>query len=138
MREEFRAEIENLKTQNVDLKNQIASLQASSSATTISIPEPQQIQEESIEKITEAVGVHLIDKFKKVYSQVNFLYKLVDDLHGSTNKVQKKLKSNAEVIERELQKIARFYDEDRHYEIAGIVKETDSLKGKIDVALDEF
>ena len=89
-------------------------------------------------KISEAVGDDLHDILKKISSQIQAIYKHVDDNSLLTRKLQKKFQIRATSLEKEIQKISKFMDEDRHYEIAGIVKETETLKGKITSAMEEF
>ena len=93
--------------------------------------ESQHIQDESISKISEAVSEEMEGSFRKVFSQINALYKLVDNLSGSTSKIQKKLKSNTEVIEGELKKIANFIDEDRHLKFVELSRKQTLSKEKL-------
>ena len=89
-------------------------------------------------KISEAVGDELHDRLKKIFSQIQAIYKHIDNNSLLTGKLQKKFQTRATSLETKIQKIAKLLDEYRHYEIAGIVKETDTLKGKITSAMEEF
>ena len=125
-----------LRIQNLHLQNQIESLKSSSSivsSTTIQL-----ILDDTILKISEAIGDELYDRLKKISNQIQAGYKYVDDNSLLTGKLQKKFQTRATSLENEIQKITKFMEEERHYEIVGIVKEIDTLKGKITSAMEEF
>ena len=96
------------------------------------------ILDDTILKIIEAVGDKLHDRLKNVSNQIQAVYKNIDDNSLLTRKLQKKFQARALSLKNEIQKINKFREEERHYEISGITKENAILKGKITSAIDDF
>ena len=91
-------------TYHQQFQNQLESLQASSSSMPSTIPSPI-ISDEAIERITEAIGEELHAKLKKISSQIQVVYKQVDDNNLLTAKLQKKFQARALSLENGLEKI---------------------------------
>ena len=116
-----------LRTQYQHLKHQVKSLKASSSIVPSSTPSSI-ISDDTILKITKAVEDELHDRLKKIFNQIQAVYKNVDDNSLLTEKLQKKFQARAISLESEIQKINKFMEEERHYEISGIAKKNATLK----------
>ena len=125
-----------LRTQNQHFQHQLESLKASSSTVSSTTLAP--ISDDIILKITEAIRDELHDRLKKISNQIQAVYKNVDDNSLLTRKLQKKFQDKAIILENEIQKINKFIEEKRHYEISGIAKENATLKDKITSAMDDF
>ena len=57
------------------------------------------------------------------------MYKNVDDNSLLIGKLQKKFQARILSLENIIEKINKFMEEERHYEISGIAKENATLKG---------
>ena len=55
-----------------------------------------------------------------------------------TRKFQKKLQARDSSLESAIEKINKFMEEERHYEIFGLAKKNATLKEKITSAIEEF
>ena len=62
----------------------------------------------------------------------------MDDNSLLTEKLQKKFKARALSLESAIEKINKYMEEERHYEISRIAKKNATLKGKITSAIEEF
>ena len=96
------------------------------------------ISDDTIEKITEAIGDELHDRLKKISNQIQAVYKNVDDNSLHTEKLQKKLQARALSLESAIEKINLFLEEERHYKIFRLAKKNAILKEKITSAIEEF
>ena len=101
------------------------------------IPSPV-ISDEAIERITKAIGEEMHAKLKKISSQIQAVYKQVDENSLLTAKLQKKFQACSLSLENVLEKINHFMDEERHIEISRLAKENATLKGQIASAVKDF
>ena len=137
MRTDLQSHIHDTRTQHQFFQQQLESIKASSSSISPAIPSPV-IPDEAIERITQAIGDELHAKLKKISSQIQAVYKQVDDNNLLTAKLQKKFQARALSLENALEKINTFMDEERHLHISGIAKENATLKGQIASAVEDF
>ena len=137
LRAELQSHITETRTQHQQFSHQLESIKASSSSMPCTIPSPT-ISDEAIGKITEAIGDELHDRLKKISNQIQTVYRNVDENNLLTRKLQKKFQARTLSLKNALEKINQFMDEERHYEISGIVKETAILKGRIASTVEEF
>ena len=121
----------------VDDDEQGAPPKASSSSMPCTTPSPV-ILDETIERITEAIGDELHERLKKISNQIQTVYRHIDDNNMLTEKLQKKFQAKALSLENAIEKINLHMEEECHYEISRIAKETAQLKGRIASAKGEF
>ena len=117
-----------MRTQHQHFQHQFKFLKAFSSAVPSTTPSPT-ISDDTIGKITEAIGDELHDRLKKIFNQIQAVYKNVDDNSLLSEKLQKKFQAHALSFENAIEKINKFMEEERHYEISRIAKENATLKG---------
>ena len=89
-----------LRTQNQHLQHQIEFLKSSSSIVSSTTIAP--ISDDTILKITEAVGDELHDRLKKISNQIQAVYKNFDDNSLLTRKLQKKFQGRATSLENKI------------------------------------
>ena len=101
LKEQLQNQTSELRTQNQHLQHQLESLKASSS--TVSSPTlATTISDDTILKITKAVGDELHDRLKKISNQIQAVYKNVDDNSMLTRKLQKKFQARALSLENKI------------------------------------
>ena len=89
MRTDLQSHIHDTRTQHQFFQQQLESIKASSSSMPPAIPSPV-IPDEAMERITQAIGDELHAKLKRISTQIQAVYKQVDDNNLLTAKLQKK------------------------------------------------
>ena len=79
-----------MRTQHQHFQHQFESLKASSSTVPSTTPSPT-ILDDTIGKITEAIGDELHDRLKKISNQIQVVYKNIGYNSLLTGKLQKKI-----------------------------------------------